>query len=110
MEAYREPFRDPASREPVYRWPNELAIAGEPADTTAVVRAIGAWLSKTDLPKLHVYASPGAVNPPEMVAWTAENLPHIETAFVGAGIHFIQEDQPEAIGRALADWLRRQRQ
>ena len=24
-----------------------------------------------------------------------------------AGLHFIQEDQPIAIGRAIADWMRR---
>jgi len=107
MDAYREPFRDPASREPLYRWPNELPIAGQPADTDALIRKIGTWLGENDVPKLHIYASPGAANPPELVAWTAENLPNIETAFVGPGIHFIQEDQPEAIGRALADWLRR---
>ena len=27
-------------------------------------------------------------------------------AFVGEGRHFIQEDQPEMIGRTLADWRR----
>jgi haloalkane dehalogenase len=32
MTAYRKPFLDPASREPVYRFPNELPIAGAPAD------------------------------------------------------------------------------
>jgi haloalkane dehalogenase len=29
MNAYREPFLDPADRKPVWRWPNELPIAGE---------------------------------------------------------------------------------
>jgi haloalkane dehalogenase len=107
MNAYREPFLDPASREPIYRWPNELPIGGEPAHTDRLMKATGAWLTETPLPKLHLYASPGAANPPEVAAWTAEHLPNIETVFVGAGIHFIQEDRPEAIGRALADWIRR---
>ena len=52
MERYREPFRDPASREPVYRWPNELPIGGEPADVTEIVGAYNAWLQETDVPKL----------------------------------------------------------
>jgi haloalkane dehalogenase len=34
-------------------------------------------------------------------------ISNLETAFVGEGLHFIQEDQPDAIGRAVADWLRR---
>ena len=37
MNHYREPFRDPASRKPVWRWPNELPIAGEPADVVKIV-------------------------------------------------------------------------
>jgi haloalkane dehalogenase len=34
-------------------------------------------------------------------------LKSVETAWVGHGIHFLQEDNPEAIGRAVAEWLRR---
>lgn len=107
MEAYRQPFSDPSTREPVYRWPNELPIGGEPEYTDALIRRIGDWLRTTPLPKLHVYASPGAANPPELVRWLADHLANLETAFVGAGLHFIQEDQPEAVGRAIEDWLRR---
>ena len=54
-----------------------------------------------------LYASPGVLNPPEVAAWAAEHMKNIETVFVGPGLHFIQEDQPEDIGRALADWIRR---
>ena len=34
-------------------------------------------------------------------------MKNIETAFVGVGLHFVQEDQPAAVGRAIADWYRR---
>ena len=37
MEYYREPFKVPSSRKPVWRWPNQIPIAGEPADVTEVV-------------------------------------------------------------------------
>ena len=37
----------------------------------------------------------------------AGNLKNIETAFSVGGLRYIQEDQPEAISRAIADWLRR---
>jgi haloalkane dehalogenase len=36
-----------------------------------------------------------------------ERVKNIQTAFIGEGRHFIQEDQPEMIGRTLADWRRR---
>jgi haloalkane dehalogenase len=55
---------------------------------------------------LVLYASPGALTPPEAAAWMAENFNNTQTRFVGYGVHYIQEDQPEAIGRNLSDWLR----
>jgi hypothetical protein len=36
-----------------------------------------------------------------------DTVQNIQTAFVGEGRHFIQEDQPEMIGRTLSDWRRR---
>ncbi|MEO2006414.1 MAG: haloalkane dehalogenase [Candidatus Poribacteria bacterium] len=87
MEAYREPFRDPTTRKPILVWPNEIPITGEPADTTAVVEAYGAWLMTTDVPKLHVYVSPGAINPPEVVEALTGMLSNYETAYVGRGLH-----------------------
>ncbi|MBI3453189.1 MAG: haloalkane dehalogenase [Rhodospirillales bacterium] len=106
-EVYRAPFSSPMSRKPTLVWPREVPIAGEPADTTAIVIANGEWLHATDIPKLFLYAAPGAFGSPKLAAYFAANLKNIETAYVGMGVHFIQEDQPEAIGRALADWRRR---
>ena len=34
-------------------------------------------------------------------------FPNTETVFIGKGRHYIQEDQPDAIGEALSDWLGR---
>jgi haloalkane dehalogenase len=107
MDRYREPFKDPASREPVYRWPNELPIGGEPADVTEIVGAYNAWLQETDVPKLLLYAEPGAITRAPLVEWCRENLSELEVVHVGAGIHYLQEDNPDGIGKAVADWYRR---
>jgi haloalkane dehalogenase len=107
MERYREPFKDPASREPVYRWPNELPIDGEPADVTEIVGAYNAWLQETDVPKLLLHAEPGAIIRAPVVEWCKANLPELEVVHVGPGIHFLQEDNPDGIGKAVADWYRR---
>ena len=37
MARYREPFIEPGARRPVWRWPNEIPVDGEPADVTALV-------------------------------------------------------------------------
>jgi len=107
MNAYRAPFLDPATRKPILVWPLQLPIGGVPADVTQSMLAYGEWMIGTEVPKLHLYASPGALNPPALSAHFASSLKNIETAYVGLGTHFIQEDNPEAIGRAIADWHRR---
>lgn len=107
MDAYREPFRDEASRKPIWRWPNEIPIEGHPPDVAMAVGAYNAWLQETDIPKLLFHAKPGALMRAEAVEWCRANLSNLETVDVGAGIHFIQEDAPDEIGRALADWIER---
>lgn len=105
MRRYREPFPDPASRRPVWRWPNEIPIAGEPADVTEAVQAYNAWLRETPLPKLLLRATPGVLVRAPLVDWARHALPGLRVADVGEGLHFIQEDHPHEIGAALADWL-----
>lgn len=107
LDAYRAPFPTPESRFPIYVWPNELPIAGQPARNVEVVERIGEWLAHSSTPKLLLYAAPGAIVPPEAAAWMQANYRNLEAIFVGAGTHYIQEDQPEAIGRNIAMWLRR---
>ncbi len=106
-DAYREPFLDPASRFPIYVWPNELPIAGEPARNVIAANAVGDWLKISKIPKLLQYASPGAIISPAAAQWMVANYPNIEAQFVGYGAHYIQEDNPEAIGRGIVDWYRR---
>ncbi len=104
---YRQPFLEKSSRKQINQWPNEMPIAGSPADVAEVVTAYNAWLLETETPLLFLYASPGALNPPELVDWWVERAKNIETVYIGAGLHFVQEDQPYAIGRAISDWYRR---
>ena len=107
MAAYRQPFATPASRRPTLQWPREIPIGGEPRATTDVVLANGQWLYETELPKLYLYAEPGAINPALVTEHVKAHAKNIETVFVGSGLHFIQEDQPHTIGTALSDWLDR---
>src|SRR5215472_12317069 len=104
MNHYREPFKDPASRKPVWRWPNEIPIAGEPADVVEAVESYNRWLTSTELPKLLVYATPGAVITATEVAWCQQHLKNLTTAAIGPGIHYIQEDNPHRIASELARW------
>ena len=104
MNHYREPFTDPPSRKPIWRWPNEIPIAGEPADVVEAVESYSRWLQSTELPKLLLYATPGALIAAQEVQWCQQHLKNLTTADIGEGIHYIQEDNPHRIGSELARW------
>ena len=105
MDRYRGPFTDPDSRRPLWRWPNEIPIAGQPEDVTAIVQSYNGWLQETDIPKILFYAHPGAIIQEPLVTWCREHLKNLETVDIGPGIHFLQEDNPHLIGKELARWL-----
>lgn len=107
MAAYRAPYLVPESRRPTLAWPRQLPIEGKPAETAAMMEAVAAFMAKTSMPVLALYADPGVIGPPAAMAWYKARIRNLETVYVGQGLHFIQEDQPDAIGRAIDDWLRR---
>jgi haloalkane dehalogenase len=106
MDRYREPFLDPASRKPVWRWPNEIPIEGEPPDVVEAAQAYADWLGKSDVPKLLLYAQPGAIMREPLVEWCRKNMRNLKAVDIGAGVHFVQEDRPHEIGEAIAQWYR----
>lgn len=104
MDFYRSPYQVPASRKPVWRWPNEIPIAGEPADVVAMINDYNFKLQQSDLPKLLFYVNPGVLLPAPMVSWCEQQLKNLTTVDLGAGLHFVQEDYPHEIGASLAKW------
>jgi len=107
MSVYRAPYPDPQSRYPTWMWPQQLPVEGVPADVTETFYQIEKFMIKNEMPKLFLYASPGGISSADVVQWYVDNLKKLETQYIGQGYHYVQEDQPDAIGRAVADWLRR---
>ncbi|MEX2583098.1 MAG: haloalkane dehalogenase [Gemmatimonadota bacterium] len=107
MDYYRAPYPTAASRRPTLQWPRELPAAGEPPRNVELVTGIGEWMQETDIPMLHLWARPGALNNEDFAEAMVERVENIQSTFIGAGRHYVQEDQPEMIGRAIADWRRR---
>ena len=106
MAAYRKPFLEPGeARRPTLTWPREIPLSGEPADVVAVVRDYADWLMQSETPKLFINADPGAilVGPQRDFCRAFPNQEEVTVA----GIHFVQEDSPEAIGDAIAEFLAR---
>ena len=104
MDVYRRPFVEPGeARRPTLTWPREIPVGGTPADVCEIVEAYARWLPETDFPKLFVNADPGAilVGPQREFCRTWKN----QTEVTVRGGHFVQEDSPHEIGRALEDWF-----
>jgi haloalkane dehalogenase len=106
-DAYRAPWLDPASRKILCKFPQNLCIGGEPKPINDMQMAYMEKLQQSDIPKLLLYADPGILTPQQMVDWCTANLPALEAVHVGAGAHYIQEDCPQAIGQAIAAWMKR---
>jgi haloalkane dehalogenase len=105
MAAYRAPFRTPASRKPVWRFPNELPIAGAPADVYALMQEAHAALAASSYPKLLFAADPGALISPAFAEQFAAGLKNCRLIHLGAGAHYLQEDHADRIGTELARWI-----
>ena len=104
MAEYRRPFLEPGeSRRPTLTWPREIPIEGEPEDVTEIVGSYAVWLRQSPVPKLFVNAEPGAILVGEQREF-CRTWPN-QTEVTVPGIHFIQEDAPDEIGHAIANWL-----
>lgn len=105
MAVYRRPYLTPGEdRRPTLTWPREIPLSGEPADVARIVQDYADWMSANDMPKLFVNADPGAILVGPMREFCRRWKNQREVTVRGS--HFLQEDSPDEIGRALADWRR----
>ena len=104
MEHYRRAFSTPDDRQPTLNWPRQIPIDGEPEHMVKLVDSYGQWmLENTSLPKLFINATPGSILTGKAREF-CRTWPNQYEVTV-AGTHFIQEDSPDEIGSAVAEWL-----
>jgi haloalkane dehalogenase len=108
-DVYRAPFLESAARKPMLAWSREFPLDGEPADVVEVVLRYGRWMAETpQVPKLLMTVDKGAgLGSPEVISWAAQTFAAVEVESIGPGGHHAPEDQPDAIGAAIARWLGR---
>jgi haloalkane dehalogenase len=108
MDCYRAPFRNPGEdRRPTLSWPRSIPIDGAPADVVAMVDDYARWLSHSEVPKLFINGEPGGIATGRVREFI-RTWPN-QTEITVSGVHFLQEDSPNEIGVALADFVRRLR-
>lgn len=104
MRRYRHPFLCPGEdRRPLLSWTRQLPVDWNPADVVEVVSSYSDWLPRSVVPKLFINGEPGdmltASRRDFCRAWPAQREVTVR------GRHLLQEDSPDEIGRAIADWL-----
>jgi haloalkane dehalogenase len=108
MTEYRRPFLEVGeSRRPTLTWPRQIPIDGQPADVAKVLEDYSAWLAESDVPKLFINAEPGSIltGRQREVCRAWPNQQEITVK----GLHFLQEDSPDEIGQAVANFVKRVR-
>ena len=102
FDHYLAPYPTIASRKAVRVWPQQLPISGKPKRIYDKIVAYNTRLKKSDIPKLCLYAHPGAIIKEEEVAYIQKNFPNTKMVDIGEGIHFVQEDNPHGVGKAIS--------
>ncbi len=104
MAHYRAPFEQPEDRQPTLNWPRQIPISGEPPHMVELVASYARWLETTDdLPKLFINAEPGSILVGRQRDYCRSWPNQSEVTVKGA--HFVQEDSPDEIGQAVAEWM-----
>ncbi len=105
IEEYRRPFLNPGEdRRPTLSWPREIPIEGQPANVCKIVNQYAEWMQTNDIPKLFINAEPGAITTGRMRDFCRSWKNQTEVTV--KGIHFIQEDSPDDIGKAISTWYK----
>lgn len=111
LAQYRTPMADEALRRRIWLegvGTYRIARAARGADPIAEqVADYASWLSTTPLPKLLLHAEPGLAATKATVRLAQRRIAGLETQSVGRGKHFLPEDQPDRLGRAIADFAGR---
>ena len=100
QDAYNMPYKkEGESRRPTLTWPREIPVEGEgPEDVVQIVNKYRDFLATSNMPKLFIEAEPGFFT--NAIKKVVLQWPNTTTVKV-EGLHFLQEDSPDAIGVAI---------
>jgi haloalkane dehalogenase len=105
MSNYLAPFADERYRKPVWRFPQEIPIEGEPVEVAEAVANYSKWIRETRMQMLLLHAEPGLIMTPAVVDWCKENIRNVEIVnFAEPGGHFLQESNPDGIAANIRRW------
>lgn len=108
LDQYRSPFCKPGEdRRAMLSWPRSLPLDGEPSEVAGVVNESCGWLTHSEVPKLFINGEPGTLARGGLRE-IIRQWPH-QTEVTVKGRKLLQEDSPDEIGMAIAEFVQRVR-
>lgn len=104
MDHYRAPFIDKSSRQPLWQYVHDLPLGTGDTKVTKCIDKYSAWLQKSTMPKLMMYAVPGFITPMDTVMWAKQHIAAMTLVDLGEAMHFAQESIPDQFATALVEW------
>lgn len=105
MNVYRRPFLKEIERRPTLDWPRQIPIEHEPLEVYKIVEDYSSWMSINNIPKLFINADPGSILLGKQREFCRKWKNQEEITVKGS--HFIQEDSPHDIGKAISSWYQK---
>ena len=105
MNVYRRPFLKEIERRPTLDWPRQIPIEHEPLEVYKIVEDYSSWMSINNIPKLFINADPGSILLGKQREFCRKWKNQKEITVKGS--HFIQEDSPHDIGKAISSWYQK---
>jgi haloalkane dehalogenase len=105
QDHYREPFREIEKRKPMWRFPNQIPIEGQPDEVVQAIQMRNTWFTATRIPKILFYATPGCTIREPQINWCRTNLQNLTLFHIGKGYHYLLEENPHCIGQELQRWV-----
>lgn len=102
---YGAPFQTEKSRKLMHVFAQEIPFEGPAHHNYKTINDYAQWLKTTDIPKLFLYAKPGMVVNKKQVKKIKSEMKNLQSVYIGKGKHYVQEDAPHAIGKAMQHWL-----
>lgn len=105
MNEWRRPFNTPGEdRLPMFTFPNEIPLDGVPRSTHRMLSRYVPWLTPSKkIKKLFIRGDPGSLVTKQDIE-LIRSWSHVKEVGV-KGLHYLQEDDPHTIGKAIAKWL-----
>lgn len=105
LDAYLAPFRTPESRRALLCWSRDIPVMASDASYAEMQHIENGLAQFKHLPVLLMWGMQDPVLPPAVLRRWQQLYPHATTHELDEASHFLQEDAPERIVRAIEEFL-----